>query len=905
MRFLDIFRLAKCKSVFDEINEFASTCLRKYNEDLKKYETNFSYRDKDIFDIAWGTVELSKFEICILDSPLLQRLRNIRQLGFADYVYCNASYSRFAHTIGVVEVAGRISKVIKKNIIPGANEPKFDMIEVVRLASIFHDAGHMFFSHVSEKFFTTNTTFPGYNDIKSALLEFNEQISSRAALHEMLSVMIVNSDKVKELLSITAKRMKTPVIDDSPIDLLIDYISGLIVGVAVNREMLPYSKVIKGSVDADRMDYLVRDSAVTRVPLAVDIPRLIKKITVVNTKHFESSRVWIDDTAESYPSMAIQYSAQRLIWQLSMARSILYQSIYFHHKKLTVEEMLRRVCEKIFCVLPSDKNRLSYIMSLTDDVFGGHIKEILFPGIKEDSVKVKVLNEATEIMARIRNRDLYKRAASFSRDALFASDYIYTNFLINIIEDPSSDDQKKFIERVSAEYDAVLKKSGKAPSGENPVFMFVEANWQNDKTEDIPIDFGNGPYKMASEIFKETPAQGEENKQKQYYLVTDQTDRVYVYIALEKVLFRDYNIHLLENSSTCAKFTLAELTKEKKRLFEMEYYRDTLELLSDNIFESLYSKEAFQAVVEKFHSFGGANDSKITQKTLFAYLRQFLHLKFTLKEIECLINGVLKLLADAQFIDRSSFNSYIDPLLSQMREADPAGRHLLPLGNLTDSGARLSYYFNDFGKYGYTISSSIEDVLNTSGNESAIRFFDDGSYSGTQLISMFQELMDVSKEERVTQETHYAKALDAKCKELIKTKTIILAFMFFNRDVEKHIQAELEKLGLKNITILWHADLSEKVFDESSKVIRDREQKELLKNVFTNIGYQILKSEKGGKPDWSEERIKRSALGYNDAQQIVIYDFNVPTFTLTALWQNGSLEDKFKWHGLFQRTQKE
>ena len=75
--------------------------------------------------------------------------------------------------------------------------------------------------------------------------------------------------------------------------------------------------IIKGAIDADRMDYLSRDSSTTKVPLAVDIGRLINKVTVVKINDYQPSRVWNDHTTEDYPyqSMAIQYSARRLIGQ--------------------------------------------------------------------------------------------------------------------------------------------------------------------------------------------------------------------------------------------------------------------------------------------------------------------------------------------------------------------------------------------------------------------------------------------------------------------------------------------------------------------------------------------------------------------------------------------------------------
>jgi HD superfamily phosphohydrolase len=907
MRFCDILVSEQCKPIFDEISIFTSKYLTDFNNQLQKNDQNFPYQDKDIFDIVWGTIELSKAEICLLDSPLIQRLRNIRQLGFADYVYCNASYTRFAHTIGVVEVAGRISKKISNNkkIKP---HDKFDITEIVRLAAIFHDVGHMFHSHVSESFFMENTEFHYFHVITNALSYFNENISSRASLHEMFSVMAVNTIQVKKLLQMVVKRLGKSVTEEKDLNLLIEYISGLIVGVAIDKDILPYSNIIKGSIDADRMDYLSRDSIITKVPLAVDIPRLLNKITVVNIKDYVPPKVWNDFSSNVENNcMAIQYSAQRLIWQLATTRSILYQTIYFHHKKLTVEGMFKKACEIIFRNIPPEKATLSYIMSLTDQVFSEYFKNILF--FNTDDLPSEI-DEAYKIIKKIRDRDLYKRVASFSQDAFSFSKEtkaIYVNFINQIIEDPFSEKYNSFITNLTNEYYKVLDKMKIEKPDFIPVFMFIKSNLLNDTIGDIPIDFGNGPYKMAMKIYKDTPSYGEENKQKQYYLVTDQINRLYVYIALETVLLKYHKLRLLENSSTCAKFLIEDLNRTKETLFGLDYYNDSLFLVPDKLFERLYDRDLFLSVVSKYHTYDGFNNSKITEPTLFIYLKQYLHSFCNREEIELLINGVLKLLAEAYYIDRSFFADIFPKLKEKIVSEKYTKKYFIALGKSTDSGKHLSYYMNDTkDNSGIQYFESINTILDIikEDDDSCIIFFDDASYSGKQVVSIFQELMGIPSEKRATNETHTETLHDDK-KECLKRNNVILSLLFFNKDSENYIKTELGKLGITHFTILYVNDLSLKIFDEKSEFFKDKKQKEIVKKHLEEIGYQVLKSAKKGHDNWNDKRLHEAALGYNDAQQLVIYDFNVPTFSLTALWTNGKLDSGLSWKGLFQRTEKD
>ena len=912
MRFIDIFKSEECKEIFQNVNEFSSKYLKDYIVQIESLEPKFD--SKDIFDFVWGTIELSPSEICLIDSPLLQRLRNIQQLGFASYVYCNADYSRFAHTIGVVEAAGRISKIIDKNLIQPPPDPEtFNMTEIVRFAAIFHDTGHMFFSHVSETFLTNNRKFPKFEKVTAALTYFNGNIYIPATLHEMLSVMIVNSDEVKRLFKLIRKYQGSKIpLSDEHFNKFIDYISGIIVGTAIDKRSLPYSMVIKGCIDADRLDYLSRDSATTKVPLAVDIARLINKITVVKLTRYDPSKVWIEYTEDQpYQAMAIKYSAQRLIWQLSMARSILYQSIYFHHKKLTAEAMFKKACEKIFAILPVEKLSFAYIMSLTDQAMGEYFQYVVVP---EESHKMREFTEANEIMARIRDRDLYKRVASFSQDAIYAENYVYETFVANIIEDSFSNYHKTFIDSLTMEYSNILGILDKKSPDKPPVFMFIEANWQNDIVSDIAIDYGNASYRLSSDVFKETSVFGEQNKQKQYYFVTDQNERIFVYAALEKVLYQKHQMRIDGGASTCAKFKLEELEKEKDKLFEANYYNDCLELLPDNLFMRQYNSEVFSEVVKKYQNFSGAENSKVTKETLINYLKQYLRLNCDKKELSLLLNGILLLLQNAIFIDREFFVRNMTSLIRKISEKGYNKKYIVKLGGVFDSANHQFYYFNDIKfhnkkeKETFSFHEQLPVILEDADNVgNCIMFFDDGACSGTQVVSIFQELMGIPIEQRATGETH-GQELSEENKNKLKTFEIVLAYICFNSNSKKYILDELKKLGICNVIIEFEHDLKTKVFDPDAGIFDSQEQLKTVRKYLRKMGYEILKSAKTDKDGvlderWDEEMLQDSSLGYDDAQQIVVLERSIPTYSLTALWQNGKFEGR-DWHGLFKRTEK-
>lgn len=107
-------------------------------------------RNKFVHDPVWGTIEISPHECSILDSPLLQRLRQIHQTGFVSSTYPSATHTRFEHTVGVMHLAGRIASTLSKRFPKDADEKT---IQKVRLAALLHDTGHSAFSHTTEEIY--------------------------------------------------------------------------------------------------------------------------------------------------------------------------------------------------------------------------------------------------------------------------------------------------------------------------------------------------------------------------------------------------------------------------------------------------------------------------------------------------------------------------------------------------------------------------------------------------------------------------------------------------------------------------------------------------------------------------------------------------------------------------------
>src|ERR1700733_14048220 len=101
---------------------------------------------KRVSDVIHGPIGLSEVELDLIQSPAYQRLRGIKQLGLAHYVYPSADYSRFSHSLGVSHVSCQILTALRASGVTSTDEE----IQLFRLAPLVHGVGLYPFSHATE-----------------------------------------------------------------------------------------------------------------------------------------------------------------------------------------------------------------------------------------------------------------------------------------------------------------------------------------------------------------------------------------------------------------------------------------------------------------------------------------------------------------------------------------------------------------------------------------------------------------------------------------------------------------------------------------------------------------------------------------------------------------------------------
>lgn len=248
----------------------------------------------EIRDVIHGLILRTPLEVKIINTAIFQRLRRIHQLAMANLVYPGAHHTRFEHSLGTMHIAGKIAERIKE-------EKKLSEkdIEIIRIAALLHDIGHGPFSHVSEHLLEC------YSD--RAKIDIGKD---REKIHELVTFDIIKKDReLGKLISDKKEKILDILQKEKPKNFKSD--------------------IVSGPLDADKLDYLLRDSYHTGVKYGLyDLEKII-----------ESMRV-ISEGDETY--LGIDEEGIFALEQLIIAKYHMSAQIYFHKIRGITDSMIVR-----------------------------------------------------------------------------------------------------------------------------------------------------------------------------------------------------------------------------------------------------------------------------------------------------------------------------------------------------------------------------------------------------------------------------------------------------------------------------------------------------------------------------------------------------------------------------------
>jgi len=233
----------------------------------------------DIIDPIHDFIRINETELRIIDTPIFQRLRRIRQLSGAHLTYPSAQHTRFEHSLGVMHIAGLAGQTLKEKQLITSQD-----VLNLRLSALLHDIGHGPFSHLFEE-----------------VLQKQKMIS-----HEKIGKEILLKTEISDIITKCS------------------YDKKLISELSFGESKFPFmNQIISGPLSADLMDYLPRDGYFTGAEYAkIDHKRLTQSLDVYKKK------------------LALDKSALYSFESMMISRYQMFKAVYFHKTVRAAEVML-------------------------------------------------------------------------------------------------------------------------------------------------------------------------------------------------------------------------------------------------------------------------------------------------------------------------------------------------------------------------------------------------------------------------------------------------------------------------------------------------------------------------------------------------------------------------------------
>ncbi|MGB5100137.1 MAG: HD domain-containing protein [Methanothrix sp.] len=317
-------------------------------------------------DPVHGAIQIDELERHLILSRPMQRLKGIKQLGLVETVYPGASHSRFEHSLGTMYMAGRMAEHLGL---------VWEEVRKVRIAGLLHDLGHSALSHAVEGVLRRNP------DIQPSLA------GRRVSRHEEFTRQIIAAHPFGEEALQVAER------DFGNADELFLEIADIASGARA-----PLGQIIVGDLDADRIDFLLRDSHHTGVSLGlVDTDQILQALTISN------GRIVLAGEGDYRAEMS-QTAAESML----IARAHHYNALIYHPTVQSIRAMLLAALERALSRMDTDEAKSSIVL---------FFREFTDPDIL-DFIKQRGDDTSRDLLSRIKYGREFPLAARFDHRSL-------------------------------------------------------------------------------------------------------------------------------------------------------------------------------------------------------------------------------------------------------------------------------------------------------------------------------------------------------------------------------------------------------------------------------------------------------------------------------------------------------
>ena len=920
------------ESVCAFFEDHSESLLRRYIRRLEGGQGE--HKVKEFNDPIWGTIALSAVEVAIVDSPLFQRLRSVRQLGVAHWVYPGAVHTRFEHTLGVIFQIQQLVNAI--NAFPKRPQNTTPIVEyrytqLLRLCALMHDIGHPSFSHVSEK---ALMNFPEYQLICGQFQEKHGTDKTKFA--EIASYYIVRSQAFLDLISVILKQVKQPLLIIDRIhgnaEAITKKLSDGIVGLPILNSIPILQDLVSGPYDADKLDYLARDAKYCGVPNILDISRLLQKLAVVQLAEDRlPAKIGrgVSGGEQAYHLFGIKSSGAQVLDELSLGRALLFSKVY-RHQKVRAHEVMIEAVYRLIAKLTSRNALLATAYRLGDEELLSLTPATLehclrAKGITISSPSPVIQGSLTLLLSRLRDRDPFIKVLNVesryphdpyeNRPTQQLGLKAIRQILTNTVR--LNEFKKKLILALQEVINCVdpglprrllydfLPEAGDLTAEEELEILdaFVMISPQNvtsgsselSRAYVVSSDEKIAPFESSRFNLDAWASAYDFSGAASGYIFSARELASHVYVAFGRVCYELHQIAIPNSAMQNSKIRQDEIDRVKKVLAGSGFYRTLpielrpmpLRLTRGDVSGRVAAIASRFAVYQQPHSFDPDHevDGNIEERIRF-WLRQF--------DNDNLVDVGLELLEKVKFLTRADVVQSAKAFFDHHPEF--VGANVCGFGSLKDSAAIVSYFANDLGPAYIKRVISIQEVMQNKFEEPVV-FFDDFCASGGQAIDQLSHWFDAEKlQGRNLGEERFS--FNVEQQEFLRRRKVAFMFVTAWTTGISRLKDALKNVQL-SATTYSHVPESEVPF-AFSNCSYDAKPKHVkaFQVRCEEVGRAVLDSQ--GIPG---DKIKDRALGYGNRGMLLVFPYNVPTQTLTCLREEGTVNG-IPWFPIFRRRKK-
>jgi len=630
-----------------------------------------------------------------------------------------------------------------------------------------------------------------------------------------------------------------------------------IVGRAPSTRHAFVYQLITNVVDADKLDYMFRDGFLTGVPLAVDLERLLYKLKCIElpVEDFPEPLIQIQDADAPALVLGIDLAGQRLAYDVTVARTMLFERVYLHHKTRAAERVAFRRLDR-FNMPPW------WLLAFDDSLFLG-----------EQPMSPEV--------AMLRDRALPKRSYALSH-SLLPGVAVGERTEEPELPPEQAESWRRLVHdlerakarvRLEEKIRLTAQRFATALTGVGS----VEEIWVDTVpargdlgTWDLWVQTPDGDIEVANTYGARAAAYAHSPSQT-FYVYASGSGHVteLAYLAAEYVMATRYGLFTGRSAADAAKVSFRGTEGLKKRLEQaLPGLYDRVGRLrpAPTFLRTSATTDRIAVLAGRFHHYHGQAKVRVDTKRVRDFLRQF---------PEPFAEEMLGVLESLLFLDRDELGARLAAYLETGAGEDES---YVPLTEPADkSASHLPYFLADRRETRLAVRS-LADALESPGG---ITFFDDCNISGTQSRTAVQVWMG-EEPDAPNEDTTLAQALTRAQIEELKTRRVRFRFAY------AHVPG-IENLGKLSAAHELGTDIAALHLEQRHKPLAEASVSEGLLEFLRDVGTDVLLSTKGvdRSGDWPEARCRECALGYGDSQNLTVMFYNTPTGTVTALWKAG------------------